>query len=140
MRNRTSRSFHQKVWSSTWEKSVIALCNCMIAHPTPTRSLEALSFSLQSAERPFWWNVESSHDLFSQISCYILRYTNLYSLLSNGAFLTYFLRHSNHFFNVLACNIFSTLFLERVVRNLKILSCILFKELMNSYRKWINLI
>lgn len=140
MKNRISRSFRQKVWSSTWEKSVIALCNCMIAHPTPTRSLEALSFSLQSAARPFWWNVESSHDLFSQISCYILRYTNLYLLLSNGACLAYFLRHSKHFFNVLACNIFNTIFLERVVRNLKIFSFILFKELMNSYRKRINLI
>lgn len=140
MKNRISRSFHQKVWSSTWEKNVIALCNCMIAHPTPTRSLQALSFSLQSAVRSFWWNVESSHDLFSQIPCYILRYTNLYSLLSNGACLAYFLRHSNHFFNVLACNIFSTLFLELVIRNLKILSFVLFKELMNSYRKRINLI
>lgn len=138
MRNRISRSFQQKVWNSTWEKSVIALCNCMIAHPTPTRSLEALSFNLQSAVRPFWW--KSSHDLFSQISRYIFRYTNLYSLLSNRACLAYFLRHSNHFFNVLACDIFSTLFLELVVRNLKILSFILFKELMNSYRKRINLI
>lgn len=98
MKSRVDRA-GKKVWSSTREKKgVIALCNCTIAHPPPTKSLEPLSFpSIVYIVwlRPFWWNVESSRNLFPQISRYIFACTNLYALLNTWLTLSSIIRRSH---------------------------------------------
>lgn len=98
MKSRVDRA-GKKVWSSTREKKgVIALCNCTIAHPPPTKSLEPLSFPSMVYIvwlRPFWWNVESSRNLFPQISRYIFPCTNLYPLLNTWLTLSSIIRRSH---------------------------------------------
>lgn len=103
MKSRVDRA-GKKVWSSTWEggeekKSVIALCNCTIAYPPPTKSLEPVSFPSMVCIawlRPFWWNVESSRNLFPQISRYIFPYIRICNPLLNTWFTLSSIIHRSH--------------------------------------------
>lgn len=103
MKSRVDRA-GKKVWSSTWEggeekKSVIALCNCTIAYPPPTKSLEPVSFPSMVCIawlRPFWWNVESSRNLFPQISRYIFPYIRICNPLLNTWLTLSSIIHRNH--------------------------------------------
>lgn len=81
------------------KKGVIALCNCTIAYPPPTKSLEPVSFPSMVCIawlRPFWWNVESSRNLFPQISRYIFPYIRICNPLLNTWLTLSSIIHRNH--------------------------------------------